>query len=84
MEKEKEVFICFSDENFKQMRIATEYGSVMFNGDSVSVTRAGYDKDFLDFVLYCDGIRGGFNNGKTYIYIPAAKLVSISINNRKD
>lgn len=86
MEKEKEVFICFSDDNLKnkQMRIAAEYGSVMFNGDSVSVTRAGYDKDFLDFVLYCNGILGGFNNGKTYIYIPAAKLVSISINNRKD
>lgn len=56
----------------------------MFNADNISVTRAGYDKDFLDFILYCDGIRGGFNNGNTFIYIPAAKLVSLSINNRKD
>lgn len=56
----------------------------MFNSDNVSVTRAGYDKDFLDFVLYCDGIRGGFYNGTTFIYIPIAKLISVSINNRKD
>lgn len=88
MEKEKEVFICFSDDNLKnkQIRIAAEYGSVMFNDDNISVTRAGYDKDFLDFVLYCDGIRGGFNCGNTFIYIPVAKLIliSVSINNRKD
>lgn len=83
---EKEVFICFSDDNLKnkQTRICAEYGSVMFNSDNVSVTRAGYDKDFLDFVLHCDGIRGGFNNGNTFIYIPVAKLISVSINNRKD
>lgn len=86
MEKEKEVFICFSDDNLKnkQTRICAEYDSVMFNSDNVSVTRAGYNKDFLDFILYCDGIRGGFNNGNTYIYIPVAKLISVSINNRKD
>lgn len=83
---EKEVFICFSDDNLKnkQTRICAEYDSVMFNSDNVSVTRAGYNKDFLDFVLYCDGIRGGFNTGNTFIYIPVAKLISVSINNRKD
>lgn len=83
---EKEVFICFSDDNLKnkQTQICAEYGSVMFNSDNVSVTRAGYNKDFLDFVLYCDGIRGGFYNGTTFIHIPVAKLISVSINNRKD
>ena len=61
---EKEIFICFKDDNLKnkQTRICAEYGSVMFNRDNVSVTRASYDKDFLDFVLYCDGITGGFFN----------------------
>lgn len=83
---EKEVFICFSDDNLKnkQTRICAEYGSVMFNSDNVRVTRAGYNKDFLDFVLYCDGIRGGFNIDNTFIYIPVAKLISVTINNRKD
>ena len=56
----------------------------MFNSDNVSVTRAGYDKDFLDFVLYCDGISGGFSNGNTFIYIPVAKIISVSINELKD
>ena len=81
----KEIFICFSDDNLKnkQTRICAEYGSVMFNRDNVSVTRASYDKDFLDFVLYCDGITGGFFNGTTVIYIPVAKLVSVSINSLK-
>ena len=83
---EKEIFICFSDDNLKnkQTRICAEYGSVKFNHEDVSVTRAGYDKDFLDFVLYCDGITGGFFNGFTFIYIPVAKIVSVSINNWKD
>ena len=82
----KVIFICFSDDNLKnkQTRICTEYGSVMFNSDNVSVTRAGYDKDFLDFVLYCDGISGGFSNGNTYVYIPVAKIISVSINELKD
>ena len=76
---EKVIFICFSDDNLKnkQTRICAEYGSVMFNRDNVSVTRAGYDKDFLDFVLYCDGISGGFRKGKTYIDIPVAKIISV-------
>lgn len=82
----KEIFICFSDDNLKdkQTRITAEYGSVTFNSDNVSVTRARYDKDFLDFTLYCDGIRGGFYNGTTFLYIPVAKLVSVSINDRKN
>ena len=82
----KVIFICFSDDNLKnkQTRICAEYGSVIFNSDNVSITRACYDKDFLDFVLYCDGITGGFFNGTTVIYIPVAKLVSVSINELKD
>lgn len=83
---EKEVFICFSDDNLKnkQTRITAESGSVMFDSDNVSVTRAGYDKEFLGFTLYCDGIRGSFNNGTTFLYIPVAKIVSVSINDRKN
>ena len=82
---EKVIFICFSDDNLKdkQTRICAEYSSVKFNHDNVSVTRAGYDKDFLDLVLCCDGIRGGFFNGTTVIYITVAKLISVSINSLK-
>ena len=82
---EKVIFICFSDDNLKdkQARICAEYSSVKFNHDNVSVTRAGYDKDFLDFVRCCDGICGCFFNGTTVIYIPVAKIISVSFNSLK-
>lgn len=83
---EKEVFICFLDDNLKnkQTRIVSEGSAVMFNSGNICVTRSGYDRDFLDFTLYCNGIRGGFYNGTTFLYIPVAKIISVSINDRKN
>ena len=80
----KEITIVFADDNLKnkQTRIAAKFGSVVFGSVSVTIEREGYDKDFLDFVLYCDDLRGGFNNGKTFINIPDTKIVSIAINEK--
>lgn len=80
----KEITIVFADENLKnkQTRITANFGAVVFNSVSVTIERTGYDKEFLDFVLYCDDLRGGFNNGKTFINIPDNKIVSIAINDK--
>lgn len=80
----KEITIVFADDNLKnkQTRIAAKFGSVVFGSVSVTIEREGYDKEFLDFVLYCDDLRGGFNNGKTFINIPDTKIVSIAINEK--
>lgn len=80
----KEITIVFADDNMKnkQTRITANLGSVIFENVSVTINRTGYDKDFLNFVLYCDDIRGGFNNGKTFINIPDAKIISIAINDK--
>lgn len=80
----KEITIVFADENLKnkQTRITANFGAVVFNSVSVTIERTGYDKDFLDFVLYCDDLRGGFNNGKTFINIPDTKIISIAINDK--
>lgn len=80
----KEITIVFADDNLRneQARITAVFGSVVFNTGSVKIERTGYDKDFLDFVLYCNDLRGGFNNGKTFINIPDTKIISISINEK--
>ena len=80
----KEITIVFADDNLKnkQVRIAANFGSVVFESVSVTIERDGYDKEFLDFVMYCDDLRGGFNNGKTFINIPDTKIVSIAINDK--
>lgn len=80
----KEITIVFADENLKnkQTRITVNFGSVIFESVSVKIEREGYDKEFLDFVMYCDDLRGGFNNGKTFINIPDTKIVSIAINDK--
>ena len=80
----KEITIVFADENLKnkQTRITVNFGSVIFESVSVTIERKGYDKEFLDFVLYCDDLRGGFSNGKTFINIPDTKIVSIAINDK--
>lgn len=80
----KEITIVFADDNLKnkQTRITANFGSVIFENVSVTINRTGYDKDFLNFVLYCDDLRGGFNNGKTFINIPDAKIISIAINDK--
>lgn len=80
----KEITIVFADDNLKskQARITAPFGSVVFMTVSVTIERTGYDKDFLDFVLYCDDLRGGFNNGKTFINIPDTKIISIAINEK--
>lgn len=80
----KEITIVFADENLKnkQTRITANFGAVVFGSVSVTIERTGYDKEFLDFVLYCDDICGGFNNGKTFINIPDTKIVSIAINDK--
>lgn len=80
----KEIIIVFVDDNLKneQAKIIANFGSVVFDSVSVTIERTGYNKEFLDFVMYCDGLRGGFNNGKTFINIPDNKIVSISINDK--
>lgn len=80
----KEITIVFVDDNLKnkQTRIAANFGSVVFGSVSVTIERTGYDKDFLDFVMYCDDLRGGFSNGKTFINIPDTKIISIAINEK--
>ena len=80
----KEITIVFADDNLKnkQTKIAANFGAVVFGSVSVTIERTGYDKEFLDFTLYCDDIRGGFNNGKTFINIPDTKIVGIAINDK--
>lgn len=80
----KEITIVFADDNLlnKQAKIVANFGAVDFRPVSVVIERTGYNKEFLDFVLYCNDLRGGFNNGKTFIDIPDNKIVSISINDK--
>lgn len=80
----KEITIVFVDDNLrnKEARITAAFGSVVFNAVSVQIECTGYDKEFLNFVLYCDDLLGGFSNGKTFISIPDTKIVSISINEK--
>ena len=77
----KEITISFADDNLKneQAKIVSNFGEVVFNPEGVTIERSGYDKAFLDFVLYCNDNLGGYNNGRTFIKIPATKIVSISI-----
>ena len=77
----KVIIIIFADDNLRneQAQIVAHFGEVVFNPEGVVIERPGYDKAFLDFVLYCNDIRGGFNNGKTFINIPENKIISISI-----
>lgn len=80
----KEITIVFVDDNLKneQAKIVANFGAVVFNSVSVTIECTGYNKEFLNFVLYCDDLRGGFSNGKTFINIPDTKIVSISINDK--
>ena len=77
----KEITIIFTDDHLRneQAQIVAYFGNVSFNPEGVVIERTGYDKAFLDFVLYCNDICGGYSNGRTFISIPAAKIVSISI-----
>lgn len=80
----KEITIVFADDNLKnkQAKIVANFGLVVFESVSVTIERTGYDKEILNFVLYCDNLLGGFSNGKTFISIPDTKIVSISINDK--
>ena len=77
----KEITICFADDHLRneQAKIVANFGNVSFNPEGVVIERPGYNKEFLDYVLYCDDICGGFYNGKTFINIPENKIVNISI-----
>lgn len=77
----KEVTIFFADSQLKndQAKITANFGEVFFNPGSVVIERHGYYKEFLNFVLYCNDIKGGYNNGKTFINIPENKITTISI-----
>ena len=77
----KEITIFFADDHLRNSKaqIVANFGDVVFNPVGVTIERTGYDKEFLDYVLYCDDILGGYNNGRTFISIPATKIVSISI-----
>ena len=77
----KEITIIFADDHLRneQANIVANFGNVSFNPEGVVIERPGYDKAFLDFVLYCSDIRGGYNNGRTFVNIPESKIVSISI-----
>ena len=80
----KEITICFADDHLRneQAKIVASFGNVSFNACSVVIERPGYYKAFLDYVLYCSGICGGYGNGKTFINIPENKIVGISINEK--
>lgn len=80
----KEISIVFVDDNLKnkQAKIVANFGSVVFESVSVTIERTGFDKEILNFVLYCDDLLGGFSNGKTFISIPDTKIVSIVINEK--
>ena len=80
----KVITISFADDNLRneQAQIVANFGDVVFNPVGVTIERSGYDKEFLDYVLYCDDMLGGYNNGRTFISIPATKIVSISINRK--
>ena len=80
----KEITIIFADDHLRneQAQIVANFGNVSFNPEGVVIERPGYDKAFLDFILYCNDIRGGYNNGKTFVNIPESKIVSISINEK--
>ena len=80
----KEITISFVDDHLRneQAQIVSSFGNVSFNPEGVVIERPGYDKVFLDFVLYCNDILGGYNNGRTFINIPENKIVSISINEK--
>ena len=75
----KEITIFFADDHLRneQANIVANFGNVSFNPEGVVIERPGYDKEFLDFVLYCNDIHGGYNNGRTFIDIPENKIVSI-------
>ena len=77
----KEITIIFADDHLRngQTQIVANFGNVAFNPEGVVIERPGYDKAFLDFILYCNDIRGGYNNGRTFVNIPESKIVSISI-----
>ena len=77
----KVITIIFADDHLRneKAKIVADFGDVVFNHVGVTIERSGYDKEFLDYVLYCNDILGGYNNGKTFISIPATKIVSISI-----
>ena len=77
----KAITIIFADDNLRneKAQIVANFGEVVFNPEGVTIERSGYDKAFLDFVLYCNDILGGYTNGRTFISIPANKIVSISI-----
>ena len=80
----KEITVIFADDHLRneQAKIVANFGNVSFNPGSVVIERPGYDKAFLDFVLYCNDICGGYNTGKTFINIPENKIISISINEK--
>lgn len=80
----KEITIIFADDHLRigKTLIVASFGNVSFNPKSVVIERPGYDKAFLNYVLYCSGICGGYGNGKTFINIPENKIVSISINEK--
>ncbi len=78
----KEITIVFKNDNLKNVQIIANSDLVVFESVSVTIERMGYDKDFLNFVTYCNALRGGFNNGKTFIKIPDTKIVSIAINDK--
>ena len=80
----KEITIIFADDHLRndQAQIVANFGEVVFNRGSVRIERHGYDKGFLDYVLYCNDICGGYNTGKTFVNIPDNKIISISINEK--
>ena len=80
----KEITIIFADDHLRneQAKIVASFGNVSFNPESVVIERPGYDKAFLDYILYCNDICGGYGNGKTFINIPENKIIGICINEK--
>ena len=77
----KEIVIVFSDENLRseQTKIIAAFGDVKFNDQSITIESAGYNKEFLNFSLYCADITGGFSLNRTWIMIPVSKIINIVV-----
>lgn len=78
---EKEIVIVLSDEHLRseQTKIIAAFGAVKFDDESITIERAGYNKEFLNFSLCCADITGAFSINRTWITIPVSKIINIVV-----
>lgn len=78
---EKEIVIVFYDEHLRdvQTKITAAFEDVIFHDASITIERAGYNKEFLNFSLCCEDITGAFSLNRTWIKIPVSKIINIVV-----